>query len=99
MDYCARRSTLEENYRLLNSESPSHSETLVRGRLVVKSQFGDDRRNEWAARRQVRSEGGARVSYTTNTRKKPNADPQTNHHNPCSRHCSSWPQRECHSSP
>src|SRR5271165_4614071 len=69
MDYCARLSTLEENCRFLNSESPYHSETLVRGRLVVKSRFGDDSKTEWAARRQVRAEVGARVSYATHRRK------------------------------
>src|SRR5271165_502640 len=69
MDYCARLSTLEENCRFLNSESPYHSETIVRCRLAVKSRFGDDSRTEWAARRQVPAEVGARVSYTTNWRK------------------------------
>ena len=45
MDYCARLSTLEENYRFLNSESPYHSETPVPGRLVVE-RFVNPRRHQ-----------------------------------------------------
>ena len=52
----------EEKYRLLNSESPYHSRTLLRGRLVVISRFGYDSRAELAARYRVRAEVGARVA-------------------------------------
>ena len=95
MDCCARLSTLEEHHRFLNSERPYHSETFVRGRFVVKSRFGDDSRTEWAARRQVRAEVGARVSYTANRRKNRMQIHKLITTTLSNRHCSSRPQREC----
>ena len=64
MDYCARLSTLEENQRFLNSESTYHSETLVRGRLVVERPAKKARVAIGTIRRMESFEGeiGARTS-------------------------------------